>query len=525
MRRRAFLGASATALAAPSLALAARADTLRFIPQSDVTTLDPHVSTTYVTRNHALLIFDTLYGFGTDYKTTPQMAAGHVTDNDGKRWTITLRDGLKFHDGEKVLARDCVASIKRWWQRDAIGTALRDYTEDLGAPDDKTIVFRLKKPFPLLDVVLGKSSTPVPVMMPERLARTEISKPLTEMVGSGPYRWKADERVVGARAVYERNPEYVPNPNGKPGWIAGPKIAHFERVEWVVIPDESTAASALRTGEVDWWEWASADLIPVLKKNNKLVVEIKEPTGMIGHLRLNHLQPPFDNPAVRRVVQAAVKQEDYIQAIVGDDPSMGRGGVGLFTPGSALASTVGMDVYNGPRDPARIRQMLKESGYSGEKVVLIGATDVPFRKAMAEVTFGMLRDAGFNAELQTLDWGAMTQRRENKGPIDKGGWNIAPANTGGIDLINPAGHVYRTNGEKAWFGWPTSEKIEGLRGAWIDAVDVPAQKKIADEMQREWFQYVPMVQTGQWMQPTAYRNDLTDVLPGFAVFWNVRRSG
>ena len=524
MRRRFLLRASAAALAAPSIAFGQRANTLRFVPQSDVSVLDPHVSTTYVTRNHGLLIYDTLYGFGADYKTTPQMAAGHVTDDDARRWTITLRDGLRFHDGETVLARDCVASIKRWWQRDALGTALRDYTEELATKDDRTIVFRLKKPFPLLDVLLGKSSTPVPVIMPERLAKTDVATQVTEMVGSGPYRWKADERVVGARAVYERNPNYLPRSSGVAGWIAGPKVARFDRVEWIVIPDEGTAASALRTGEVDWWEWASADLIPVLKQNNNVVVEIKEPTGMIGHLRLNHLQPPFDNPAVRRVLQAAVKQEDFVQAIVGVDPAMGRGGVGLFTPGTELASDVDMSVYNAPREPAKISRMLKDAGYAGETVVLIGATDVPFRKAMAEVTFGMLRDAGFNVELQTLDWGAMVRRRENKGPIDKGGWNIAPANTGGIDLINPSGHAYRANGEKAWFGWPTSEKLEALRYAWIDAPDLAAQKKIADAMQRQWFIDVPMLQTGQWMQPTAHRADITDLLPGPALFWNVRRS-
>lgn len=524
MRRRSFLGGSAGILAAPSIARAQRASTLRFVPQSDVTVLDPHISTTYVTRNHGMLIFDTLYGFGAGYRTTPQMAEGHTVDDDGKRWTIVLRDGLRFHDGTPVLARDCVASIRRWWQKDALGTALRDYTAELSAADDKTIVFRLKKPFPLLDVALGKSSTPVPVMMPERLAQSDIARPVTEMVGSGPYRWKADERVVGARAVYERNPAYVPRPSGTAAWIGGPKVAHFDRVEWVVIPDEGTAASALQTGEVDWWEWASADLLPLLRKNNRLVVEIREPTGMIGHLRLNHLQPPFNNPAVRRAVQAAVKQEDYIHAIVGTDPAMGRGGVGLFTPGSALASTVDMDVYNAPRDPAKIQRMVKESGYAGEKIVLIGATDVPFRRAMAEVTLGVLRDAGFNADFQALDWGAMGQRRENKGPIDKGGWNIAPANTGGIDLINPSGHAYRTNGEKAWFGWPTSETLESMRAAWIDAPDLPAQKKIADAMQKQWFVEVPMIQTGQWMQPTAHRTDIEGLTDGFAVFWNVRRA-
>jgi peptide/nickel transport system substrate-binding protein len=523
VRRRTFL-LTAAVLAAPSVARGQRGNTLRFIPQSDVSVLDPHASTTYITRNHGLLIFDALYGFGADYTTTPQMAAGHVIEDDGKRWTITLRDGLRFHDGEPVRAHDCVASIKRWWQRDSLGTALRDYTNELSAADDRTLVFRLRKPFPLLDVVLGKSSTPVPVIMPERLAMTEISRPVTEMVGSGPYRWKADERVVGARAVYQRNQHYVPRPSGTPGWIAGPKVARFDRVEWVIIPDEGTAASALQTGEVDWWEWASADLIPALRKNGRIVVEIKEPTGMIGHMRLNHLQPPFNNPAVRRAVQAAVRQEDFIHAIVGDDPAMGRGGVGLFTPGTALASDVDMEVYTAPREPANIRRMVKDSGYSGEKVVLIGATDVPFRRAMAEVALGMLLDAGFNAEFQALDWGAMVQRRENKGPIDKGGWNIAPANTGGIDLINPAGHAFRANGEKAWFGWPTSATLEAMRNAWIDAPDFATQKRIADAMQRQWFIEVPMLQAGQWMQPTAHRADVTDLLTGPAVFWNVRRA-
>ena len=182
------------------------------------------------------MVFDTLFGMDGNWRMQPQMLDRVSVEDDGKRWTITLREGLEFHDGERVLAKDCVASIKRWGRRDALGNALMTATDELVATDDKTIVFRLKKPFPLLDVALGKSSTPVPVMMPERLANTEISKQVTEMVGSGPYRWKADERVVGARAVYEKNRDYVPRASGAVGWMAGPKVAHFDRVEWVVIP-------------------------------------------------------------------------------------------------------------------------------------------------------------------------------------------------------------------------------------------------------------------------------------------------
>jgi len=205
MRRRSFLATSAAGLALPSVVRAQRGNVLKFIPQSDVTILDPIWTTAYVSRNHGLMVFDTLYGMDEKFQAQPQMAAGHVIEDDGKRWTITLREGLEFHDGERVLAKDCVASIKRWGRRDALGGSLMAATDELVATDDKTIVFRLKKPFPLLALALGKSSTPACFMMPERLASTDPFKQVPELVGSGPFRFKADERVVGARVVYEKN--------------------------------------------------------------------------------------------------------------------------------------------------------------------------------------------------------------------------------------------------------------------------------------------------------------------------------
>jgi peptide/nickel transport system substrate-binding protein len=72
---------------------------------------------------------------------------GHTIQDDGKTWKLTLRDGLIFHDGQKVLARDCVASIKRWGARDAFGQALIQRADEISAPDDKTIVLHLKQPF------------------------------------------------------------------------------------------------------------------------------------------------------------------------------------------------------------------------------------------------------------------------------------------------------------------------------------------------------------------------------------------
>ena len=134
MRRRTFLAASAATLALPAVARAESQRVLKFIPQSDLAILDPVWTTAYVTRNHGYMVFDTLYGQtgkASGYKATPQMVAGHVIENDGKTWKLTLRDGLLFHNGERVLASDCVASIKRWGARDAFGQALLARTDEL----------------------------------------------------------------------------------------------------------------------------------------------------------------------------------------------------------------------------------------------------------------------------------------------------------------------------------------------------------------------------------------------------------
>jgi peptide/nickel transport system substrate-binding protein len=297
----AALAGAALRLPAPALAQPAGSRIMRFIPQADVAVSDPIVTTAYVTRHHGFLIYDTLYGVDADFTPQPQMAEGHRVEDGGRRVTITLRQGLAFHDGEPVRARDCVASIKRWAQRDALGQALMAATEELVADDDRNLTFRLKKPFALLFDALAKPSTPVPFMMPERIASQDANTPIKENIGSGPFRFKTDERVPGSLLVYERNPAYRPREGGTPAWTSGPKQVHFDRVEWRVVPDASTAAAALGNNEADWWEQPTADLLPLLKRNRNVKVETYDPTGLLGLCRFNlHLatrrlrQPPRD---------------------------------------------------------------------------------------------------------------------------------------------------------------------------------------------------------------------------------------
>jgi peptide/nickel transport system substrate-binding protein len=530
MKRRTFLAGSAAtigaSLAAPSIGSAQGARVLKFIPQSDVTVLDPIWTTAYVTRNHGYLVFDTLFGLDSSFKPSPQMAEGMSVENDGKLVQIKLRDGMKWHDGTPVLARDCTASIARWGKRDTFGQTLMAFTDELSAPDDKTIQFRLKQPFPLLPDALGKFATAFPAMMPERLAKTDPFTQITEMVGSGPYRFKADERVPGSLVVYERFADYKPREGGTPDWTAGPKIAHFDRVEWHVIPDSGTASAALQSGEVDWWENPTQDLANLLKTFKDITVEVPDPTGQIATMRLNHLTEPFNNPLVRRAVLHAVNQTDFMEAVVGDEPSMYHVPTGVFCPGTPMASTAGLDVFRTNDNLDAAKKMLAESGYKGERCVLMAPTDFPILKALADVGGDLMKRIGINVDYQAMDWGSVVTRRSKKDPLDKGGWSVFHTFWGGTDQFNPIGHAFlRAQGPATGlFGWPTSPKLEELRDQWIAAKDVGEQKKIAEQMQLQAFVDVPYIPLGQNFYNTAYRKNISGVLKGFVMFWNVRKA-
>jgi peptide/nickel transport system substrate-binding protein len=523
MRRRSLLAATA-ALAAPRIARGADAKLLKIIPEGDLAILDPVWTTATVVRNHGYMVFDTLYGMDADFKTQPQMVAGHVVEDGGKLWTLTLREGLRFHDGEPVRARDAVASIRRFAARDSFGAALMAATDELSAPDDRTIRFRLRKPFPLLPAALGKPGTPMPCIMPERLALTDPGKQVTEMVGSGPYRFSVRERVAGSSVVYERNAAYVPRADGPATFTAGPKVAWFDRVEWHVIPDTATKANALMNGEVDWIQDAPTDLLPLLRQNRKIVIAPVDPAGGIAVMRFNHLYPPFDNPAIRRALLGAVDQVDFMTASIGDDRSLWKDRVAVFSPDTPMDSKTGIEVLTGKRDLEKVKRDLIAAGYKGEPVVLLGAVDYFATNANALLATDLLKRVGMNVDYQAIDWGTTIQRRASKQPPDKGGWNIFFTGLNGTNNFDPAGHLgIRGNGKDAWFGWPTMPKIEELRSAWFDAPDMAEQKRICAEIERQFWVDVPYIPLGCVYGPTAYSNSLTPPRIGFIQPYDVRR--
>jgi peptide/nickel transport system substrate-binding protein len=512
-------------LAAPALAQGAAARTLRFVPQSDLANFDPIWGTQYVVRNASAMVWDTLYGVDENLQPQRQMVESEEVSADGLTWTFKLRPGLKFHDGEKVLAKDVVASLNRWAARDQMGLLLKATQQDLTAVDDRTVRWVLKKPFPKMLLALGKVSTQVACIMPERIAKTDPFKQITEYVGSGPMRFVRNEWVSGDRAVFEKFANYVPRQ--EPGsWLAGGKRILVDRIEWKVMPDPGTAAAALQNGEIDWWENPISDLVPLLRKNRNVMLDIADPLGNIGSFRMNHLYPPFNDVRARRAVLMAMSQEDYMRAIVGDDNNLWKALPGFFTPGTALYTEEGGDILKGPRNLDGAKKLLAQSGYAGQPVTCLVAQDQPITKAQGDVTADLLKRLGMNVDFAAIDWGTVGARRAQKTPPGQGGWQMFHTWHAGADCINPAVAIgTRANGDKAWFGWPDVPEVEAQIAAWYDAKTLDEEKAAIRRLNKAALDNVVYAPTGFFLGYQAWRKNVSGVVKGpLPFFWGVAKT-
>jgi peptide/nickel transport system substrate-binding protein len=527
MRRRHFL-ASATGLAATPLlgglarpALAqSTSKTLRFVPGADLASIDPLWSLAVISFTHGYMVWDTLFGIDLRLQPHPQMAERAEVSEDQLTWTITLRPGLLFHDNEPVRGRDCVASLKRWSEKDPFGQTIAGITAEMSAIDDRSFKIVLKRPFRQMLYALAARNA---FVMPERIVSIPSSVQFKEVIGSGPYRFLADEWHSGAHAHYTRFDKYAPRSEPAELW-AGGKVAHFDRVEWITQPDPATAAAALQRGEVDWVERPLVDLVPMLQKSPGIKVEALDPFGALAMLRFNQLQPPFDNPKLRQALLPAIDQQEVVTSAVGEQQQFGKFPVGFFTAGSPMSNDVGMQALTGPRNLDDARKLVAASGYKGERVVMIAPSDLPDIMAMSQVMQDTLTKVGLDVDFQVMDWGMMISRMAKRDPIGQGGWNCYCVTWAGLTTATPgSSYPLRASGLTSTSGWPTDDKLEALRQQWFDAPDLASQQAICRDMQQEAFISLPYIPLGQWYNPAAHRDKLTDFLRSpFTLFWNVR---
>ena len=513
----------ATAVALPQAHGAGK--TITAVMHSDLRIIDPLFTTAYITRDHGYMIYDTLLATDSNFKVQPQMADWKVSD-DKLTYTFTLRAGLKWHDGTPVTAEDCVASLKRWGRKDNMGQKLMDFTASIEAPDARTIVLKLKEPYGLVVESIGKPSSYVPFMMPKRLAETPDGQQMPEQIGSGPFKFVKAEFQPGVKAVYEKNPDYVPRKEPA-SWTSGGKVVKVDRVEWITMPDAQTAVNALQSGDIDFMEAPPFDLLPILEANPDVKMETLNRFGFQTLGRMNFLLPPFDNVKVRRAALLAMNQKDVLDALVGNSKYYQSCG-GFFVCGTPLATEVGAGALTKKGNMEEAKKELAASGYDGTPIVIMAPGDVVSLKAQPVVAAQLLRQAGFKVDLQATDWQTVVSRRASQKPVSEGGWNMFFTNWVAADVMNPiVNFSIGGQGKKGgWFGWAEDAKIEKLKDQFARATSPEEQKKIATEIQEEAYDQVIYIPLGQFLTPSVWRKSLSGVLDGPAtpIFWNIDKS-
>jgi peptide/nickel transport system substrate-binding protein len=498
---------------------------LRLVVNVGLQVLDPIAGTSFITRNFGYMVFDTLVAMDSKGQFRPQMLEGWTVSEDGLTYTFTLRPGLEWHDGKPVTAEDCVASLKRWGARDSSGRRLMAATRELRAEGENRFVLQLARPFGGVIDALGKPSVHVPFMMPARLAATPPTQPVTEIVGSGPFLFVKEEWVPGERTVFRRNPRYRPRDEPADG-LAGGKVVHVERAEFINIADPATRAAALQNGEVDYLEYAPLDFLPILGRDRNL--QLARPGGIaqiMGGVALNHAQPPFNNLKVRQALQLALDQSEIV-AVHGLPDGMFLANCGATTMcGTRYSSDAGSEPVRSP-SLERAQALLRESGYNNERVVLLHPADSALINPMAMVVADRMKRAGFNVDVQTLDWATVAQRWLSREPVERGGWSAVPVVYTGFDLSDPLSNMgigYNCTGTTPWLY--CDEALTPLLQSFEAEADLDKRRAIMAEINRRVIANVNFPLTGQFSSPAVWRKELQGVIDfGFPVLWNVRRA-
>jgi peptide/nickel transport system substrate-binding protein len=506
----------------PAGEAAAQGKTLKVVPHANLAILDPIWTTAYITRNHGYMLYDTL--FATDEKgvVKAQMVGKYEVSKDNKVWTLTLRDGLEFHDGKPVTSDDVIASLKRWGSRDTMGGQFLKFVEGMDAVNASTIKISLKEPFGLMLEALGKPSSNVPFIMPKRIADTPGSEQIKEHIGSGPYKFVPAEFKPGERVVYLKNEKYKPRAEAPNGFTGG-KTVYVDRVEWVLIRDPQTQLNALLAGEVDIIEQPAFEQYSTLKTKADITINDVSPAGNQYIFRFNHMHPPFNDVRIRKAAMTAMGQEAFLKTQVGT-PGMYSYCKSMYPCGTPLASD-NVGTYTGSADPVKAKKMLEEAGYKGEPIVLMRPTDLAAIAKIPLVAKQQLEQAGFKVDMQTMDWGTLVARRAKKDLPSAGGWNAFMTAWAADDIRNPITMaMMNAQGQNGWFGWQDDAQIEELKGKFLRAGSDAEKKKLAEQIQLRAIETASHVHLGQYINPNAARKNISGFLTGGQMYWNIKKN-
>lgn len=378
--------------------------TLRVAIPSIPPTIDPNATSLQAAWLTAQQACEGLYAVGNDFAIKPMLVDNDTYDAAAKTYTFTLRSGITFHDGSPLTATDAVDSINRFMQTPGNGAILKTLTESLTAVDQLTLRLVLKQPSAVVPTLLSTA-----YIQPSKYVRDRpISEPVDKLVCTGPYQvadYKADQYIKLTRfAGYQSRTD--PSDGA-----AGAKHAYADEIEFIPTPDNAARQNLVTTGGAEVAQSLPLDNLDTLKSTAGAQAVLSPPITS-STVVLNEKSGPMANLAMRQAFQAALNMSSILQAAFGNPDAYGVDGSIIQAPNKQWHSEVGTDPYNKP-DLAKVKALLAQAGYHGEKIRWLTTQDDPTWYGPALPAQQQLKDAGINVELVTSDLATLISRRNN----------------------------------------------------------------------------------------------------------------
>jgi len=493
----------ALASAAPAQEQPRAGGVLKLAMIGEPPTLDTHTTTATIAYQVGWHVFETLYTLDKQYAPIPHLAESHTVSDGGRRYTIALRKGVKFHNGKELTAADAVASVTRWGKLHTTGKTIWKSVEALEAKDTHTMVFHLKEPSGSLLYALA---SPYLAIHPKAVVDAAGEQPVKEYIGTGPFRFvehKPDRFIKVARfREYSARPE---PPNG----LGGKRTAWVDEIQFIPVPDVAVRLAGLEAGEYHFAHSAKQDQYDRLKGNPRIALGIVKTNAWIAAV-LNHKQGVMAAKKLRQAMQAALDMEPIMSAAIGHKDFYRIDGALYFPEQALFHSQTGVTGYN-LRNKERARGLLKEAGYAGQPVRWITTKEYEYMYNSALVAKQQMEEVGFKVDLQVLDWATVVQRR-NKPEL----WDVF---TTGITFnADPA---LSSNLSCNWPGWWCHEEKDRLLAELVKESDPKKRRAIIERIQAVFYEDVGRIKMGDFFNLLATTRDLRGFEDApFLHFWN-----
>lgn len=483
--------------------LAQSAQSLNLAMIGEPQTLDPMASTADLVSTIMMHVYESLYTFDADLNAKPMLAVGMPkVSADGKLYEIEIRKGVKLHNGRELNAEDVVASLRRWFDMTPRGKSVAAALDTMQASGPHGVKIAFKSPVPAFVTHMALPSGYAAI-----LAKETIANPLTQFVGTGPYKFQ--ERQPDRFVVLTKFDGYSSRSEASSGY-AGKREARVAELRFLPVPNANTRVEGMLAGQYHY-----ADQLPVEAYKRIAASTAAKPILVMPYgfpyLVLNTKQGPFANKRIRQAFQTALNQTELMQAAFGDSRFF-RTAAAHFPPASPFHSTAGGAAYN-KGDAGIAKRMLAEAKYDGSVIRILNSKQYDFHHSLALVMGEQLKAAGFKVQLDVVDWATLVQRRADPAVYDV---YITHSTFLPEPMLSPP---QLGKGAPGW--WETPAKEAAL--AAFNAESNPSKRgKLWANVQEVVYDEVPYIRVGDFAALAATSVRLQGVVPmPSPAFWNV----